>query len=116
MSGFSILVQPVEPVSHIRLLGEQQRKVNEFYALLQFLNTKLRSLYSLNHDWQCSLRILPQIIVNTCEGAGTKTYSKLIVAAKWCFFHNYRNKLFNGKPILRCGAAPFLFIFVILMS
>ena len=31
-------------------------------------------------------------------------------------FHNYRNKLFNGKPILPIGAAAFLFIFVALSS
>ena len=30
-------------------------------------------------------------------------------------FYNYRNKLFS-KPILRVGAAPFLFVFVVLSS
>ena len=30
------------------------------------------------------------------------------------YFHNYKNKLFNGKPTLRCGAVPFLFIVVVL--
>ena len=29
-------------------------------------------------------------------------------------FHNYRNNLFSGKPILQCGAAPFQFISVVL--
>ena len=31
-------------------------------------------------------------------------------------FHNYRNKPFSSKPVLRCGAAPFAFIFVVLRS
>ena len=29
---------------------------------------------------------------------------------------NYRNKLFNGKPILRFVATPFVFVFVVLSS
>ena len=29
-------------------------------------------------------------------------------------FHSYRSELFSGKPILRFGAALFLFIFVVL--
>ena len=33
MSGFSISVQPVAPASPIRILCEQKRKVDEFYAL-----------------------------------------------------------------------------------
>ena len=31
-------------------------------------------------------------------------------------FHNHRNKLFRGKLILGFGAAPFVFIFVVLHS
>ena len=31
-------------------------------------------------------------------------------------FHNYRNKLFNGKPILGFGAAPFVFVLAVLSS
>ena len=31
-------------------------------------------------------------------------------------FYNYRNKLFSGKLILRCGATPFQFIFLIFSS
>ena len=41
---------------------------------------------------------------------------KLMVAAKCCCFHIYRNKLFNGKPILQFGAATFVLIFVSLSS
>ena len=29
-------------------------------------------------------------------------------------FHNYINKLFNGKPILRFDATPFAFLFAVL--
>ena len=38
------------------------------------------------------------------------------MAANVSCFHNYRNKLFNGKPILRFGAALFVFIFALLSS
>ena len=31
------------------------------------------------------------------------------------FFHNYRNKQFSGKPILRFYAVPFLFVFAALI-
>ena len=31
-------------------------------------------------------------------------------------FHNYRNKLFNGKPILGFGATPFVFVLAVLRS
>ena len=58
-------------------------------------------------------KMLPQIIINTCKGGRFETKSKLMVAAKCCFY-NYKNKSFSGKPILRCGGAPFLFIFVML--
>ena len=51
---------------------------------------------------------MPQITVNTCEGAGIETNGGC--------FHNYINKLFNGKPILRCGVALFRFILVALSS
>ena len=30
------------------------------------------------------------------------------------YFHNYKNKVFSGRPILQFGAAPFVFTFVIL--
>ena len=60
-------------------------------------------------------KMLPQIIINTCNGGQIETQSKLMVAAKCCFY-KYRNKPFGGKHILRCGAAPFLFIFVMLNS
>ena len=36
-----------------------------------------------------------------------------MVAVKSWGFHNYRNKLSTGKPILRFGAALFPFIFVV---
>ena len=61
-------------------------------------------------------KVLPQIIIDTGEGAGIETSSKLIVAAKSCLFSWLKKKLFIGKPILRCGTAPFLFIFVVLSS
>ena len=60
---------------------------------------------------------MSQVIVNTdtCEGEGTETQSKLIVTEKWwLLFYNFRNKLFNGKPILRRDAAPLIFMFVVL--
>ena len=41
---------------------------------------------------------------------------KLMVAAKWWLLSQLKKKLFDGKLILRCGTAPFLFIFVILSS
>ena len=44
---------------------------------------------------------------NTCEGAGlikTDCSGKMMVAS------TIKEKLFNGKPILPIGAAPFLFI------
>ena len=77
---------------------------------------KLRSSYSLNPDWQCSQRILPQIIINTCEGEGivhikTDCSEKMLVA-----FTIKEKKLFIGKPIFRYGAAAFLFMFVVLSS
>ena len=62
-------------------------------------------------------RILPQTTIDTsekCKEDGIKTQSKLMVAAKWWLFRNYRNKLFNGKLSLRFGAAFFIFIFVVL--
>ena len=43
-----------------------------------------------------------------------KRGQKIIVAPKCWSFHNYRNILFSGKPILRIGVAPFLFLFVAL--
>ena len=41
---------------------------------------------------------------------------KLIVATKWWLLSPLKKKLFIGKPIFRCGAAAFLFIFVVLSS
>ena len=43
---------------------------------------------------------------------------KLIVATKWWLLSQLKKKLslFIVKPIFRCGAAAFLFIFVILSS
>ena len=35
-------------------------------------------------------RMLPQIIINTCEGGGIETQSKLIVAAKWWLLSQLR--------------------------
>ena len=65
-------------------------------------------------DYAHKEKILLQIIINACDRGGIKTQSKMMVAAKWCCFHSCRNKLFNGKPILRFGVAPFLFILVVL--
>ena len=39
-----------------------------------------------------------------------------MVAAKWWLFLKLKNILFSGKSILQCGAAPFLFMFVVLSS
>ena len=39
---------------------------------------------------------------------------KLIVATKWWLLSQLKKKLFIAKPIFRCGAAAFLFIFVVL--
>ena len=39
---------------------------------------------------------------------------KLIVATKWWLLSQLNKKLFIGKPIFRCGAAAFLFMFVAL--
>ena len=39
-----------------------------------------------------------------------------MVAAKWWLLSQLKKKLFNGKPTLLCGAASFLFIFVLLSS
>ena len=39
--------------------------------------------------------------------------SKLMVAANSGCCHNYKIELCGAKPILRCGEAPFLFIFVV---
>ena len=36
--------------------------------------------------------------------------------AKWWLFSQLKNKLINGKPILRFGAAPFAFILMVLSS
>ena len=52
---------------------------------------------------------LPQIIINTFEGAR-------IVHNQNCLFSQLKKKLFNGKPILPIGAADFLFIFVAFSS
>ena len=40
----------------------------------------------------------------------------MIMAAKQGCFHNYRNILFSGKPILRFCAASFVFTFAVLSS
>ena len=66
---------------------ESNNKLKLKLKLSQFLYMKLRSLYSLNHDWQCSQRILPQIIVNTCEGEEivhikTDCSDKMVVASQ----------------------------------
>ena len=52
----------------------------------------------------------------SCEGDGIKTHLKLMVAAKWWLLSQLQTKLFSGKPIWRCVAALFLFIFVVLSS
>ena len=61
--------------------------------------------------------MLSQAIINTfkkCNG-GLKYSQK-----GWWWpigsFHNYTNKLFSGKSILRIVAAPLLFLFVIRSS
>ena len=41
---------------------------------------------------------------------------KLIVETKWWLLSQLKKKLFIDKPIFRCGAAAFLFIFVVLSS
>ena len=40
--------------------------------------------------------------------------SKVIVVTKWWLLSQLKKKLFIGRPIFRCGAAAFLFIFVVL--
>ena len=58
---------------------------------------------------------LPLILLKS-EGGEIQTESKMKVAAKWRFFYNCRNKLFNGNLVLRFGAAPLLFMFVVFSS
>ena len=61
--------------------------------------------------------MLPQTIINIFnkyEEERIETQSKMIMGAKWWLLYNDRNKLFNGKPILRVCLV--LFIFVTLSS
>ena len=41
---------------------------------------------------------------------------KTVYSGKMVVPSSIKKKLFNGKPILRCGAAVFLFILVVLSS
>ena len=62
-------------------------------------------------------RILLQTITNIfnkCKGKGLKHSQKSRWRPNGGCFNKCRNKLFNGKPTLRFGAGPFVFVFVVL--
>ena len=64
-------------------------------------------------------RMLSQAITNSSkvrEGGVLKHSSKWRWRPNCGYFHNYRNKLFSGKPFMRLGGATFVFIFVVLSS
>ena len=70
MSGFSISVQ--RP-SRLHPSGSCVSSSEKLMNFMHFHNSCTRNCglsCFLNHDWQCPQRILPQIIVNTCEDAG----------------------------------------------
>ena len=64
------------------------------------------------HEESC-LKLLLILIVVKEKGL---YILKLILATKWWLLSQLKKKLFIGKPIFRCSAAAFLFIFVILSS
>ena len=103
MLGFSSSIQMAAPASSTGILYSGKRNSNRHILLV-----KIRNAYEQ--------RTLPQIIINTCEGEGISTQSKMMVATNNGCFHIYRIKLFNDKPILRFGAAHFLFILVVSSS
>ena len=68
MSGFSISAQPAAKASSGSCVSSSEKLMN----FMHFHNSCTRNCdhHIPDHDWQCSQTILPQIIVNACEGAG----------------------------------------------
>ena len=54
---------------------------------------------------------LSLILLNSVRGEGLKHNQMWWRPNSGCF-HNHRNKLFSGKPILQFGAAPFVPVLV----
>ena len=58
---------------------------------------------------------LPLILLKSVSGR-IETLSKMLLMANGGCFLKYRNNLSNGKPILRFGAAPYVFVFAVSSS
>ena len=69
------------------------------------------------HKKECCCK-LSFILLKRCRGGEErlKKLSRMMVAATCFSFYYCRTKLFSGKPILRFGAASFVFISVVLAS
>ena len=69
----------------------------------------LRIRFEVDCCWICGSK------KNTC-GVWLKHNQKKWLRPNGGCFQNYRNELFNGRPILRFGTTRFVFIFVVLSS
>ena len=79
-SGFTISVQPANPALPLYSCVSSSEKLMNLCTFAIPVH-EIVIIISLDHDWYCSQRTLPQIIVNTCEGEGIETQSKMMVAA-----------------------------------